>query len=167
MSFVFEEIVQNVFWWKEIVRFDIVKSIFFLYNFCHQKLIRPSLFQDHLMFICIFFHVICYWSVWYFFEICHQGDLAMAFRKTTVERLMKWSLVTWCNHQECPRKGKREIVYVYSMSVPDTASHSSVNLLFQWQKLKIETVLTLSLCLGIKTLGCDDSLHLGQNGSFR
>lgn len=31
----------------------------------------------------------------------------------------------------------------------------------------MEKVLTLSLCLGIKTLGCDDSLHLGQNGSFR
>lgn len=81
-------------------------------------------------------------------------------------RLINRSLVTWWNHQECPRKGKREIFHVYSMPIPYTVSSSSVNLLFQWKKFKMEKVFTLSLCLRIKPLGCDDSLLLGQNGSF-
>lgn len=81
-------------------------------------------------------------------------------------RLIKCSLVTWWNHQEYPRKGKREIFHVYSMSIPCTVSSSSVKL-FQWKKFKMGKVFTLSLCLRIKPLGCDDSLLLGQNRSFR
>lgn len=78
------KIVQNVLWRKEIFRFYIVKYMFF-YNFCHQELIRPSLFQDHLILICIFFHVICFWSVccaWtLFLQNLPQGGLGHGLQK--------------------------------------------------------------------------------------
>lgn len=77
-------------------------------------------------------------------------------------RFIKCSLATWWNYQECPRKGKREILYVYSPPISYTASSSFANLLFLWQKFEMEEMLTLGLCLHIKPLECDDSSHLAR-----